>query len=707
MGVNFGTTGVGPTPVATQIRTFRRTRVETADAWPTGETGWIQQPLIEAVTAEEGFGTAVGSAELMQTLGVIKQPDRARIEYFTKPGNDDQSGRVGTLCGKFVRLSLEIPDPETGKIDAQPFWWGIITHESTTLIAKNNKQTHHGECRWQALGLGSLLHRTIPAFARELNDAGEVTTYGEPLVFNDIDKGDRSQAEHDGVYVHDRSGAGTRWTAQQVAEHLLKHATLGTIGWELTGQTSALAYSDRWDLRGLSVWDALNTLIGGRMGLGFRVEVPTSGSVKPRIAVSTLADQAISIEALTIPANNRIFDLNVLNNLWIGDDLRLDEDHTNVYDDIRIVGKNPWSMMSFLFNEDNPEDAAYGDLQRAWTQAEEDEWDGATDEEREQPKLAHVWRRWRLVEGWEGVPRLAIDEGAPASAAGIRMYREPQLNQTEPIGWEETGVLTHIFSGSDPSSNGKPPIPARAALRPTRSLPMYEGYNYDEQIAGGSLPDAVARSAPFVGPLVFIARSGGDTWEDISDRYQVTVLGNEFLIELGRNASEAAEIHDLLIDDGRMVVTLGIEDVLPLRTRWERLDQLYSKNRVRSVDIPTGHEQWYCYAKTALRVEDGELKLSPATGVMLRDEVPRMKEVLQLAKLWYAEPTRKAQWTVVGEVEKSAAMAPGAYLRHIISGRGNHPVGALVTARRWDLTEAGFGTTYMTDRVLPALGAVR
>lgn len=692
MGVVTGITNAGPAGIPAELRTFRRTRVAIANAWPTGTAGWREIPWLEAISATESFGSGLGEAELRYIGGTVKQPDRPRFAYYALRDDDSKGSALERIAGRLVKLSLTDSVASNDPSADTALWYGIAVNEGWTIDGKDqsqpgNRNTYH------AVGLGYLLHRIIPERGHELNADGDVAIAGEMLIFNDTDNGDRSQSKHDNTYVHDRRGGATvaRWTAAQVAEYLLvRHGYQAgsQMLWTITGQTAALNYSDRWDLRGLSLWEALNVLVSSRLGLGMRVIV--SGG-QPAIEVTTGTREAVAIEDISIPANSRVTDVTTRDELWHGDELRVDEDWTTVYDDIRIVGRRPWSVMTLLYDADD-EDSS--DLEKGWSTTEESDWDGADEEERAEPRYGHVWRLWRLKSDWNGIPQLMLDDGG-SDVDGLRNARVEAYS--DDYGQQgETGVQYR--------DTARVP-PAHQSIRATRILPVYEGYNYDQQLSGESLPATVKRTRPFLAPLVFIA-SDGSTWEDKSHDWQVTVLGNEIMLELGRNPTEAAEIAEAISTTGKLAITLAFEDVLPLRVRWKRPTSELTCGRVRQIEIPTGHELWYAYRGTAFRVDAGALVQIDA-GKKLRDETARMREMLALAKLWYGEPARRLQWSEVGTIDTGTTYAPGSYIRNLISGAGSHPIEALITGRRWDLTERGFATHYTTDQIRPQLGAVR
>src|SRR5690606_34580215 len=120
------------------------------------------------------------------------------------------------------------------------------------------------------------------------------------------------------------------WTARDAVEHLLLfHAPAG-LEITLGGQVEALEAIDlqRVAVYGDSLWAALNRIIDRRQGLGFHLVVGDTppaaddeegggeeGGATIELRVFTLTDEPVTVGDQTLPANGRVVEIDLADDL--------------------------------------------------------------------------------------------------------------------------------------------------------------------------------------------------------------------------------------------------------------------------------------------------------------------------------------------------------------------------------------------------------
>jgi hypothetical protein len=653
--------------MAHNLRTYRRVLVQTASRWPDADDDWTTREEIEAPEGSQGWSLEMGAATIQQRFGYGKTPGGTSLAT---------TDHVDGLPGGYVRLllrddagsvSITLADDEDATT-WRPFWWGIVLDLDRGINNASDTRIN-GLAKWTVAGL--LYDLDVHPYRG--HEAGKTTggvdgyaDPGESLGFNlcGTALGDRSANAFDigsgeSVYIHDRANPGTPWTAAQAVNYLLAvRNTEDGPNWKLSGQTDALSFSEKWELKGLTIMSRIARILAPRRGLGFRVVV--RGAI-PYLVVTTTTDVDVSVDNFTLPANEEQVSLIVAGKHHIHVE-KIKEDHSAVLDEIGVEAKRPWRCLTFKYPDD---------LDKGWTAAEETAWDAATSVQREAESLNHVHRRYIL----KATPRV------------LWVCNKRVLGTDDSYGTAgETGEQTF--------DNTLALAPQTLEL--TRKLPLYAGYDYTDAIPAD--PD---KTRPLQDPRLFF--DDGGTYVDYSDMFNLTVDDDATAVIIGSGGEHGERIKNLLVTyGGSLWVTVGVLDPLPLRVLWRRDPADWPRSSPRRRLYPMHEAQlWTLDSGTILKAGS-----STATGGTVRDDRPRMREVLALARSWFSAPSYDLQWTDHSVIDVVDGFHPGAMVTSVQFGDRSIGLYGVISSRDWNFSEGGCFTRYTTKRVLPDLRGV-
>jgi hypothetical protein len=673
--------------VATDTRTIKRHAVQTSSDFST----WTTQTAIRCNECSEGAGQVVGAASLIRFIGTVREPGAT--------GSPASQTPLTGLVGKWIRVLIE----EVGgsvtisSVDYNPLWYGIIDAER---IIDTGGGT--GQQSWVCSGLAAHLARVgaMEAWCDAVDYTGAYSARPSLRVptFNDKDsQGIRSGARTgtvDGATVQIFDGFGatawnaaTAWTAKEALEAILaangRFRTPG--GTTFTGGVSfALSAGTllNWtlptlDINGMSVLDAVNSIISPRRGLSWRMTV--SGAVAT-IEVRSISAADITVGSTTLAAATDTATPD-LSGLWIGG-VELIEDQSATYDHIRVVGNRPWVVCSMSYDQAGPP-AEVGALQPAWTTTQQTAWGTAPDSTTD-----GVYRSFRIGLKWAG----NVSEAAGAS--GLRQA----LTVTS---GDYTGARTFSATAFGPVS----------LVAFDSRLPCGEGWTTD-------------KAGPRQEPLLVWMPAGGTAWYDLQggppspwsmalqiDDFPASLhIGRPTRDAVNKGGSDQSTTNKVIGTTGKILATVGVREPDPLVVSWTRASGSWPRTNPRTltVQMPTA-EQWVILNNTVKGISGTSLVKQSGEST-IRDDVPLMQSWLAFLRAYYGEPSRSLTWTNAGAIEHaygSGASAPAALVTTATLGTGSTTVNAVVTRRTWRLDEDGYGTSYNTDRIVPDIEAIR
>lgn len=661
--------------MATESRTIKRHAVQTSPDFST----WTTQTTIRCNECSEGAGQIVGAASLVRYIGTVREPGAT--------GSPTSQTRLTGLVGQWVRVLIE----EAGGsitisgVDYNTLWYGIIDAERLT-----DQGGGMGAQAWVCSGIAAdLARRSVTDGWIEVTKADGTKLAGHfmraPAINDPRGYGGASTATYSldgGPAIKLPATGGADMTAKELAQNILStHAdwydpATGTwvtsVGWSLTGN-SLLEYKvPTIEPQAQTVLDIVNFAANPRRGLIWRLEF-TAGV--PYIVVKSIAASAIgSLPAATDTATPD------LTGVWISG-VEMTEDQSATYDRIDIVGGACWTGLSMAYDPANATTQAQS-LIAGWTSTEETNWSSGTGTQNDK-----VWREFVVNPKWDGRTYNSSANGLPNS-----------LSLTASTSDYDGGRIFYPLTTAG--------IPADI-VDATPTLPCGAGFTTD-------------KTGPRQEALAFWKPAGSSTWYDLNGSgilsRSLTVDGPPISVALGSPGSigytsgnQQLENKNNLASTGVLVVTLGLKDANPLRVSWTRASASWPRNvpRTLCVSMPAC-EYWQVINGTVTGVSGGSL--TTTTGLVLRNDLPKMQSALEFCRAYYAEPSRSLSWTDRGIIEHaygSGACAPGTLVTSATLGTGPTTINAVVTRRTWNLTEDGYGTSYSTDRIVPDMETLR
>lgn len=679
--------------------------VQTATALPAADAGWTTRPQLICETCGEGAVNDAGAATIRQYAGYGHLPGS------TTPGM--QSILAG-LLGQYVRVLLEDGGPITigGKSYTQLFQ-GQIARQRT--VPDGSIVQPGAVVEFSCLGLASLLDQLYVHRGYETSfGVGVPVNPGQCPAFNAklgvSTTGDRSSitwsVNGQMVYISDLSplASGTAWTALELAKLLLAgfaSASLPVVGivgpnWVLGGDTTALAYTfDKRELHGRTLFECLNLLINPRRGLTWQA-VPAA--VAPYTSITIFIDSASSVAvtagSFTLPAAAEQNALD-LRGVAYAQGFEIEEDAASCYDVIQVEGNCPLVAISAaihcttatILTPPTNGDFHTETIKRGWVASFEYSWDPSIDQG---VGYQHVYTRYVFQDSYNGHQYLldatdGMRNFRPTTDAGSSAPSKAKYG----VGGY-TGLRSYLDGGGSPA-----PAPSAGGLRLEPFVPI-------DVEAGADVTKGLCS------PLIFIKE--GAVYEDLTLQYGVTIENEPPAVVLNASPDRIAELADRLNQAGvELVFTLGVRERMPLTVSYQADISTWPRDlpRVLVRRVPWA-EQWIGLKGSAVGVSGGGLLTLPANQTVI-DDLPRLQDYLAILRVWYGSPAVNVTWTVKGVVDASRAAGfhrPGSLVTTVHRGDAAITCNGVVMSRVWNLTEADYGTTYTTRRLIPDLEAV-
>lgn len=634
-------------------------KIDTASVW----TAWEEQTGLACVATTEGYGTALGSAVLVQELDP-----------------EDATSAPKDIAGLYVRIRLpaageDLSDPKV----FEPAWWGKVqarrigTDQGITTVV------------YDCVDLLVVLQQIMLYRWYERANDGTICDPGERLPINARIGGDRANTgdRHTlaGVVVdsHERNfSPANRWTTEDFAKLLLAAVADQAPGgptWSLGGQTTVLDHHQPIVHDGMTVMEVLASIMAG--GVGFRV-VMVAGN--PVLRLSTSAESAIVASSFTIPANDQQITVDLTGEDIIG--YSLDEDHSMVLDDLRLELARPWQAITLGAN-------ATGNLQmdQGWSSSDRTAWDAAEeDARRTEPLLQAVGRRFELKKTWLGqshqVPadRLEVDRvvaGTPGTPDALHGAGG------------ETGVLQ--------ASGGVFPW---AAIRFTKALPYTEGAAWDD----ASAPD-LDENQPLAKP--FVIRYDGSTYTYLD--MEVTIDDETPAVVVGRDHEDAATLLGYLDAGDDLIITVGFRYPVPWRVGWKRVpaQRPVDQSRVGVYQRPD-IEYRYLRDQTVVGIDGGALVVADEKPIGDQPDDP--DELLALLRLWHEPPQRSLTYSQANTLDMADERPPGKLITQATLPYGDPDagtaaaVGAVIVSRARNFDKLALSVTIQAQYLRPDIG---
>lgn len=612
--------------------------VQSATSLPASDDGWVEVPRARATKVRAGSGNDLSSAELEMEWGVIHDPNDYRTDGLDIP-------TPPLAVDDLVRLMLTtITDGQA--VPSSALWHGVV--ESIDWSDPKRATV-------KAVDLGVCLAKAYTSRGWEVaSDPTAMVDPGYLPAFNAIPGGDRKAvARSDGVYIHDRSGAGTAvaWTAFQIAGLLLAYALkedlpgapagLSVITWRLDPASSGDYTPDTLDLHGLTIAECMERLFGGRRGLAWRVTV--SGS---------------NAQVLVLDLNATGAPLDTTGDLgWTDPKI---QDRRDGFDYILVSGARPlvgitlwWTRGTGGSIEPDGWDPATADT--ALDAALQDELGGKAYDRPE-------WRRFRLKRTWDGSQYDGSSSGS--GTIGLRNSLVDNVTYAPPEG-------TRWF---------RPPSPPPAALTIERQVPAGQGF-------------IASLLGPKQQPIVIAGATG--RWEDLSKECTPTPIGGAApgerndqgtcIIHLGETAEDADRLRQAVSTTGTVLVTIGIREWAPLQCAWAAPTADWSKLSPRIYHLRRpGIEEWLCLAGCVKGLTTlGALDVL-ATQVDARSDVAKLVKIRDQLAVRFGRAITAAAITRQGEI--LTTRLPGVVLSDLtlVDGRA-YPVDMPLAEVTWDL----------------------
>ncbi len=697
-----------------------------AEVWTAQQWGkWVRQNNVYCMEASEGLGMYAGEAELIQKVGTV---------------DSDPSDPV-SIMGQYVEIRAKESPSSPRTI---PIWWGVITKRDIGRIPSG------AEVRYQCAGLAEILRQSVLTRWYEqyfLLDGSTSKTCdpGEILPFNDRPIGNRSTAstftigtaaprQTLNVPMHSRATVPHhKFTAldamKMVIAALNEQYPFGPV-WRLSGQISALDYFLSEDFQFHTILDTISGIAAAVRGITFKINVPLTADnannnanksdIYADISISTGLPGILTIDAVSTPTLNAIqipaAAKQVATDFSPTNVTRWDysTDYSEVYDIIYIQGENDARMTSAGYDDDewaNDAITINGQVTKAWTAAEEAAWDalppGGT--ERDQPKYAHVWRRFKLKPLFYGICYAG-------NLASIPCKRTVRKNADNTIEGSETGEFERDET-NDPPISGE-------AWKILRSFPGSE-QETDADITAGAIDYRKTHGRPYA----YLDQAG--SFEDVTHVYQLHALDDMGGFELGRDTLDAENIKSDIKGGKKLVFTFAYSFHKPWRISWRRapatitdhfsslVNYLQPKDQPRAIMLHASGENYrrrkidpYCIVglNTASITDP---VIAPAAGVDIYTP-GSIYQLMELAKLKYANPRVRASWTISGAVDINPASL---YQTQTLittttvpypdrDDESGVPINGVITRRKWNFAVGQQSMSYSVEPTLPELTAM-
>lgn len=695
--------------------TFPQFQIATKKQW-TDE--WKNLDYLELLGFSVSVAPTMSKATMRWRTGKIKQEDQTKFSTV-KPQD---------LKNQFVRIQLI---PPKGNDQNQPnnnnapkpttVWVGVIVEETDDiggLDATGDDQVATTDQNFVAYGLEYLLKKT-PIYGSFITNDGSTSDYIDTgLVFNErfthgpTAIGNRSAAkitpgnENPKCYHFAKADpanpANSVWAAYDILEYLLSvYPVDENVQFTLGGQaTAALGKLQlpRVNLEGKNVYEALNSLIDRRRGLGWCVRTDAKTDA-PTVHIFTVFDQVITTsDGDTIPANaeQNPLDLSARSDDISIESLNVGDDATGAVGNIYVEGER--IITAFTLS------VADGNLEKAWTDAQEttycqganvsnsvDGYKQKNDAARALEGLSNVYTTFRVPNAWDWTA--GNGRGGSKSAANPGVKQDGSLDTGNPATARAWGMkfLRHLpWQKSPGSADSIPDFEAPMAFI------KYQG----TADSSGAVPSPqwvlLHKLVPFAPPA------------------HLLVLENDFGIKLEISGDYLAKAPITTLSPGEATPAYDWHDLMvtaAVRTdatvnAWDSID---GENRNQGIYIRVpGAELWYVLPNTVYDVDaSGKPKSfagKPANAIqgllaafdptaslnlIIRDDSSRLRRLLAMAKGWYSKSRRPFEMHTRKFVQNYPV---GSYISSIKTGDSDGSggggsqtdVNCVVTQIEWD-----------------------
>ena len=524
------------------------------------------------------------------------------------------------------------------------------------------------------------------------------------------------------AYYIDMTNRSSVWTATDIITYLLAGfaqpqlpPTFGLVGpiWTLSDPLDLLSYfPDKLDFDGKSLLECINNLINPRRGCTWRATYALDGST-PTITITVYSTSSVALQGgnttsgvVTMPASTTTLDLDVTGLPFITD-YTIDIDSSSQFDYIEVHGNRPLSALTMWMGYSPG--AARIPLQPGWDTSLEPDFGGDWDPSLNQgPLYQNIWRRFYFNSTWPGTQwNEALD-----ATNGLSNVLEWTTGASSSSDIASFGVGG--YTGLRDYNLTDDTIASAQMLEPDKFIPLPFGVDYSDFVSAVYTLDM---TQPKLAPMVFIYDVAADLYYDITDDYSVEVETNPPAIILSGDAARLASLMRDSSDDSnecQLLITIGIRENDPLVMSWQNADgggthYVSEVPRMLVRRIPY-IEQWNVLAGTVLGCsDDGITPFVTLADLTTVDDSEKLASWLAYLKSWYSIPNVIVSWTDHSQIDTSegdGSTQPGCLVATINRGDEDIDSGAVIATRGWDFTDANWGTSYTTERVIPDIDSI-
>jgi len=613
-------------------------------------SSWRPEPYLEPIEAILAVQPELPTARLRYRAGEIKQPDQDTFQSYHAPD----------LLGKWVTFCVFNKNCESGETATVVPWYGLVLERDALPLEAASAETYF-DVTYRAYGIEHLLDEVrldstygwgVPwpgdfytaarVFNRGRHGAGGLVgnQRGALTLFNELQTPDINEA----------------WSAADVIRYLLTwHAptTHGITTWTLTGNYDFLEdYYAVWQLEGMTLRQALNTVISRRRGYMWRCFPGAPGEVL--VHVEPVFAGAFSVAGNQFRGNSAVFHFNLesLPQQFLADvRLRLTVAHR--YHQVRVYGE----PMRVVWSPDS----AY--IYNDWEATDETNYRNALGDDpeendlyRAQPQFRDVFTKYLLAYGRTGYadyPNPLITENGTldeSTTAPMRMADTPILN------WLvlPDGTITRPFAVGKLVNDDRYVLLHRPVVEEAPPIGLSVGP------AEGDLK--IRFLAPYNHCLCFNA---ADT-ESLGQ-------GDGPTTQRGGNGSGCWYEH--------LAITVAVETGQRLRY-YATIPDTPTDGPALVIYVPDAH-LWYVGQNTIIGIaSDGSLERT-TEGQIVRDDSDYLRQVAGLAVAWYGYARETAR-LVLRYIEPAWPIA--GILWWLNFGEAAAQIGTPITRLRFDFT---------------------
>lgn len=658
---------------------------------------WTTQPSLSFLSYEEGEGGTIGSATFSQDWGLIAEEGAAAATVTELD-----------IVGKFVRVLRELRTGETGHGDAvtvdgvnyNAVWHGKILAPSSPMLDGN------GSTAFSASEIACVLNEAACRVGRWVRDDGGATdchvAFDLP-VFNATLKGDMSAGTYSvggmTVNIHDlRPGyAGAEWTAIKIINNLiacnLRHEQpptpngAGQVGLSCTinDPNGCLNYVPHvFDARGKTIAQVLNELAAEERGMTWRATV-TSGAIVVTVRSTTAVAVSVGegVNAWTVPANTESWDIDSSDVWWWPVNVTTNADTQADIIEIRGGVCRTGITLGLWGTGDPWAGDATAQLTKGWTDDEETGFESFLSDNPGTTRTVYferVWRRFVIRDGWDG--------GQYGGSVGL--WNTAYFESDTGLGYGVDGWRGELNSWQP----GELSWPARG-LQAAANIPCGQGFTAlnvgQEQV------------------YVIVAEdTESGKWVDHSHDWAVTIESNPPAVVVDDGAM-GLTISGILKAGRKILVTLGIEEAIPLQVSWCAASTAWANAQPRTKLITRpdiGTDRVLVGAVRGVNTDMSGALVTVASEIVSRDGTKKLNAALAQARTWFAEPNTIVSATNRGAWDATQTTGPGSIIHQVIDGAKVKTCDAVVTKRivRRETKDGVpyWSTSYVTDVIAPS-----